>query len=36
VALAISEAVANAVVHADRDPGLGYVSANLEDGRSRS
>jgi serine/threonine-protein kinase RsbW/stage II sporulation protein AB (anti-sigma F factor) len=34
VALAVSEAVANTVVHAylDRDPGLVYVSASLDDG----
>ena len=33
VALAVSEAVANTVVHAyrDRDPGLVYVSARLDD-----
>jgi serine/threonine-protein kinase RsbW len=33
VALAVSEAVANIVVHAyrDRDPGLVYVSARLDD-----
>jgi serine/threonine-protein kinase RsbW len=34
VALAVTEAVANAVVHAyrDGDPGLVYVAASLDDG----